>query len=49
MKIRGGYFKKLLFVDLDKGDARVVNLSDEFCLKYIGGRGFGIKLIWDNQ
>ena len=49
MKIKGGYFKKLLFVDLDKGDARVVNLSDEFCLKYIGGRGFGIKLIWDNQ
>jgi aldehyde:ferredoxin oxidoreductase len=48
MKIKGGYFKKLLWVDLDKGETSVVNLSDEFCLKYVGGRGFGIKLIWDN-
>ena len=49
MKVKGGYFKKLLFVDLDKNDIRVVPLSDDFCLKYIGGRGMGIKLIWDNQ
>jgi aldehyde:ferredoxin oxidoreductase len=48
MKIKGGYFKKLLWVDLDKGETSVVNLSDEFCLKYVGGRGFGIKLVWDN-
>jgi len=48
MKLKGGYFKKLLWVDLDKGNASVLNLSDEFCLKYVGGRGFGIKLIWDN-
>ena len=49
MKVKGGYFKKLLFVDLDKNDIQVVPLSDDFCLKYIGGRGIGIKLIWDNQ
>ena len=49
MKVKGGYFKKLLFVDLDNNDIRVVPLSDDFCLKYIGGRGIGIKLIWDNQ
>ena len=48
MKLKGGYFKKLLLVDLDKGNAEAVPLSDEFCLKYVGGRGFGIKLIWDN-
>ena len=48
MKLKGGYFKKLLSIDLDKGSATVVNLSDEFCLKYVGGRGFGIKLVWDN-
>jgi len=30
MKIKGGYFKKLLFVDLDKGDARDKLLGDEF-------------------
>jgi aldehyde:ferredoxin oxidoreductase len=48
MKVKGGYFKKLLFVDLDKSEVRVVPLSDDFCLQYIGGRGFGIKLMWDN-
>ncbi|MCK5185575.1 MAG: aldehyde ferredoxin oxidoreductase family protein, partial [Deltaproteobacteria bacterium] len=49
MKLKGGYFKKLLFIDLDKGKAEVLKLSDEFCQKYIGGRGFGIKLVWDNM
>ena len=48
MKVKGGYFKKLLFVDLDKSEVRVVPLSDDFCLQYIGGRGIGIKLMWDN-
>lgn len=48
MKVKGGYFKKLLFVDLDTSEVRVVPLSDDFCLQYIGGRGIGIKLIWDN-
>ena len=33
MKVKGGYFKKLLFVDLDKNDIRVVPLSDDFCKK----------------
>jgi aldehyde:ferredoxin oxidoreductase len=49
MKVKGGYFKKLLFVDLDKSEVSVVPLSDDFCLQYIGGRGIGIKLMWDNQ
>jgi len=48
MKVKGGYFKKILFVDLDKSEVRAVPLSDDFCLQYIGGRGIGIKLIWDN-
>lgn len=48
MSTRGGYFKKHLQVDLTQGTAESVQLSDAFIKKYIGGRGFGAKLVWDN-
>lgn len=46
--IKGGYFKKHLQVDLTKGSGERLDLSDAFIEKYIGGRGFGAKLVWDN-
>jgi aldehyde:ferredoxin oxidoreductase len=49
MSIKGGYFKKHLRVDLTEGTAERLNLSDAFIEKYIGGRGFGAKLVWDNM
>ncbi len=49
MSIKGGYFKKHLRVDLTGGTAERLNLSDAFIEKYIGGRGFGAKLVWDNM
>jgi len=48
MKIRGGYSKKILEIDLSSKTTRIRKLSDRFILKYIGGRGFGAKLVWDN-
>ncbi len=48
MSIKSGYFKKHLSVDLTKGSAEYRELSDAFLEKYIGGRGFGAKLVWDN-
>jgi len=48
MSIKSGYFKKVLHVDLSDGSAERRNLSDAFIEKYIGGRGFGAKLVWDN-
>jgi len=48
MSIKSGYFKKGLHVDLTKGSAERWDLSDGFIGKYIGGRGFGAKLVWDN-
>jgi aldehyde:ferredoxin oxidoreductase len=48
MKIKGGYSKKILEIDLSSQTSRVLELSDRFILKYIGGRGFGAKLVWDN-
>ncbi len=48
MSIKSGYFKKHLHVDLTSGSAERWDLSDLFIEKYIGGRGFGAKLVWDN-
>lgn len=48
MSIKSGYFKKHLRVDLTKGSAEHRDLSDAFIEKYIGGRGFGAKMVWDN-
>ena len=46
--IESGYFKKHLAVDLTSGSAERLDLDDAFLAKYIGGRGFGAKLVWDN-
>jgi len=48
MSIKSGYFKKHLSVDLTRGSAEYRELSDAFLEKYVGGRGFGAKLVWDN-
>ncbi|MFC1969770.1 aldehyde ferredoxin oxidoreductase family protein [Chloroflexota bacterium] len=48
MSIKSGYFKKHLHVDLTKGSIERWDISDAFLERYIGGRGFGAKLIWDN-
>ena len=48
MSIKGGYFKKHLKVDLSRNKAENISLDDAFCEKYIGGRGFGAKFVWDN-
>ncbi len=48
MSLRSGYFKKSLQVDLSTGEFRVRKLSDEFLERYLGGRGFGAKLLWDH-
>lgn len=48
MSIKSGYFKKGLHIDLTSGDADSWDIADSFIEKYIGGRGFGAKLVWDN-
>ncbi len=48
MSIESGYFKKHLKVDLSTGEIQKAPLADEFIAKYVGGRGFGAKLVWDN-
>jgi aldehyde:ferredoxin oxidoreductase len=48
MSIKSGYFKTYLHVDLTEGSCKRKDLSDTFIDTYIGGRGFGAKLTWDN-
>ncbi|MBA7603234.1 putative oxidoreductase YdhV [subsurface metagenome] len=48
MSLKSGYFKKHLHIDLTKGSAERRELPDAFIERYIGGRGFGAKLVWDN-
>ncbi len=48
MKTKGGYFHKILEVDLTAGTTSVRQIDDEFALRYIGGRGFGVKLLTDH-
>jgi aldehyde:ferredoxin oxidoreductase len=47
-KIKGGYFWKILWIDLDQAEAKALEFDEAFALKYIGGRGFGAKLLWDH-
>ncbi len=48
MKVKGGYFWKALHVDLSRGKVEIWPFDEDFALKYIGGRGFNIKFVWDN-
>ena len=48
MSIQSGYFKKHLQVDLSRETCERIDLPDAFIDRYIGGRGFGAKLVWDN-
>jgi len=48
VSIKGGYFKRILWVDLTAEKIEARELSEDFILQYIGGRGFGVKLVWDH-
>lgn len=48
MTITSGYFRKHLAIDLSRGTIERRPLAESFLKKYIGGRGFGAKMIWDN-
>lgn len=43
------YTGKILHVDVSKGKVRTETFDEEFAKTYIGGTGFGIKTLIDNQ
>ena len=46
-KVVGGYTDRILRVDLSKKEISIQTLPPDFKNKYIGGRGYALKLIWD--
>ena len=44
-----GYMGKLLDVDLTTGRIEDYPLTDEMCDRYIGGYGFGAKILYDRM
>lgn len=45
----GGYMGKLLFVDLSRREVKDESLDEKLCCDFIGGVGFGAKLLFDRQ
>jgi hypothetical protein len=46
-KVSGGYADRVLRIDLSKPEITIQEISPDFRDKYIGGRGYALKLIWD--
>jgi len=45
--IKGGFQGKILRVNLTSGEIRVEDLKEDWAKKFIGGRGYGTKIIYD--
>ena len=45
----GGYMGKILFVNLSTGELKEEGLDEKFCRNYIGGYGFGSRILYDRQ
>ena len=45
----GGYMGKLLWVNLSAGEIKIETPEEKFCREYIGGYGFGARLIYERQ
>jgi aldehyde:ferredoxin oxidoreductase len=46
-RVVGGYTDRILRVNLGTRDISVQELPPDFKYKYIGGRGYALKIIWD--
>ena len=44
----GGYANRLAHIDLTKGKVTYDPVPEEWMLKYIGGRGLGVKYVFEN-
>jgi aldehyde:ferredoxin oxidoreductase len=42
-----GYTGKILYIDLEKGKSRTVPVTDNFARMYLGGNGFGARILYD--
>jgi len=47
-RVIGGYTDRILRVDLGTQEIKIQELPPDFKDKYIGGRGYALKIIWDD-
>jgi len=45
--VQGGYTDRILEVDLTSGEISIRKLAPDFKNKFTGGRGYALKIIWD--
>jgi len=45
--IKGGATDKILFINLSENNISIIDLPEDYKDRYIGGRGYGLKLLWD--
>ena len=46
--ILGGYANQIAWIDLTEGKVELTPVPEDLALKYIGGRGLGVKFVFDN-
>ena len=44
----GGYANKIGFVNLSAGSVELKDSPEDWKLKYVGGRGMGVKYVFEN-
>ena len=42
-----GWIGKMLWIDLTRKSSKIVEFDGDFAKKWLGGRGFAIKILWD--
>ena len=48
VEIKGGYTGRLAWVDLSKEEVEVKDVEPSWALKYVGGRGWGARMVWEH-
>ena len=46
-RVAGGYTDQILEINLNTQEITIKKLPPDFKNKYIGGRGYALKMIWD--
>ena len=47
-EVQRGYANRTLYVNLSTGEIKEKKVTDDMKKKFTGGRGFGLKLLWDS-
>jgi aldehyde:ferredoxin oxidoreductase len=47
-EVKGGFANRTLYINLTKGEIKEKKVTEDMKKKFTGGRGFGLKLLWDS-